>query len=572
MTAPTGSAEDRSAGDACDGVGDLGGTQRAEVPTVMIGDRVLAALRRFGRWVAAPVALSLPMMGWFVAFHPAVMTNDSLAIWKQATEDRVVDGGSPLYVSLAWASSLLVGSPWLLIVGQILLLAVAFCEIGRALVRLGVPRWFVWPVTIIAVCQPTVGAFSVQMWKDVPYTACLLLVLASILRLVGARLDGAPNVYELRMLYVAATFAMFFRQNGLLVVVAIGLATIFFLGRPVRRPVLIVLAGAMMTFGVVRVAGYQVAGVEAAPAWLPVAWMASDIANVYESHPETFEPDDLELMSSMLPLDGWLAGADCYTLDFLVYGQPLDTDVLGDRREEVVDLWWEVLREQPGAVLGQHVCAASIAWRPMSVHDSISVMYTVSAGIDPNALQLSTDPLIDDANELALDILRTWDLRTWHWLTWRAATWIYPTYVIAVLLAVRRRSVIWLAPIAPMLAQQASLFVVNPAQDARYMIASLFAAYLLIPGLGFLLFQRRSRWVSAPARVDGAAALEPDDVGTETGDDAPHRGPVEHDEHGERDEPAGPDTEDLVEWPDEFEERDGTVIGDHRRARGGDAR
>ena len=290
MIVPTASADERSAREAGGGEvethgGATGAAQRSRHGRL--------ALHAFGRWALAPLVVSLPILFWFAAFHPAVMTNDSLAIWKQATQGRVIDGGSPLYIGLAWASSLVVGSPSLLIFGQIILLAISFCEVTRALIRLGVPRWFMWAVTGLAACQPTVGAFSVQMWKDVPYTACLLLVVASILRLVSARLDGSVHVYELRMLYVAATLAMLFRQNGLLVVAAVGLASVVLLGRRVRRPILVVLAGAVVTFGAVRVAAYPVAGVEPAPAWLPVAWMASDIANVYESHPETFEADDL---------------------------------------------------------------------------------------------------------------------------------------------------------------------------------------------------------------------------------------------------------------------------------------
>ncbi len=493
MTALTAPTADRS------GRGDDGAdAATSDGPSGPSGIR--DRLGAFARWSVPPLVVALPLLWWFLAFHPAVMTSDSLFIWKQATQGQVEDGGSPLYIGIAWLSSLVVASPALLVVGQILLLSVSFCEIARALIRLGVPRWFMWPVTFVAACQPTVGAFGVQMWKDVPYSACLLLLVAAMLRLVASRAEGAVRLYELRVLYVAGTLVMLFRQNGILVVGAVGVLALLVFGRGFRRPILVVLIGALATFGFIRVVGYRVAGVEPAPAWLSVAWMASDIANVYESHPQTFEPDDLALMSSMLPLESWRIGADCYTLDFLIYGEPLDTEVLGERRDEIADLWWEVLREQPGAVLEQHVCAASIAWRPMSVHDSISVMYTVSAGIDPNDLGLSSDPIVDEANEWAIDVLRLWDDRSWHWITFRAATWIYPTYAVAAALALRRRSLVWLAPVAPMLAQQASLFVVNPAQDARYMIASLFTAYLLIPGLGWLLLAPRRRWVRGSMR------------------------------------------------------------------------
>jgi hypothetical protein len=85
-----------------------------------------------------------------------------------------------------------------------------------------------------------------------------------------------------------------------------------------------------------------------------------------------------------------------------------------------------------------------------------------------------------------LDRLDENDLQSW---AWRAPGWIYLAYIAFTVVAVRRRRVLLLLPLLPLAMLQLTVFMVNPAQDARYMLPGLVFALLLLSGVS-LAFRR----------------------------------------------------------------------------------
>ena len=120
-----------------------------------------------------------------------------------------------------WLSSRLVDSPALVTLAQSLLLACGIVACGRGLVRLGVPPVATVVASVLVAWSPMVGAFSVSLWKDVPYAAVFLLASARTLDLVQARLSGdrnRPAVVSLTAWLIPLTLL---RQNGLILAVAL---------------------------------------------------------------------------------------------------------------------------------------------------------------------------------------------------------------------------------------------------------------------------------------------------------------------------------------------------------------
>ena len=77
-----------------------------------------------------------------------------------------------------WVSTTLFDSPSLLTLGQSLFLAAGIVAVARSLLRLGANRKAVYGVTAVVAVSPMVGAFSVSLWKDIPYGAAFLLISA----------------------------------------------------------------------------------------------------------------------------------------------------------------------------------------------------------------------------------------------------------------------------------------------------------------------------------------------------------------------------------------------------------
>ncbi|MDQ2677790.1 MAG: hypothetical protein M3Y51_03525, partial [Actinomycetota bacterium] len=158
-------------------------TESPEASEVPVG----AQPSTFGRWTAAarsavrpaevvPVLVVwAPMVLWFLAMKPGIMTNDSVDVWGQIQTGDWVEWHPLAYTSVQWVSYQLVSSPALVTLAQSLALAWAIARILKIGVRLGLPAVPVWAGAALVALTPPVGAFSVHLWKDVPYTVAFLL-------------------------------------------------------------------------------------------------------------------------------------------------------------------------------------------------------------------------------------------------------------------------------------------------------------------------------------------------------------------------------------------------------------
>lgn len=447
-------------------------------------DRLTAVWTR-ARWPVALTALvDIPLLFWFLGFKPGIMTADSLSIWHQALVGRWSDAHPPAYIASMRVSQLLVDSPAVLTLGQQVYLASALAAVAIALRRIGAPRIPTYGALAIVACSPMVGAFSVSVWKDVPYSASLLHIGAALIELTRARrsrpahasLPGWPVAY----LAAAAFAATHSRQNGIIMVTALA-AVLFITLAGLRRRVILAWAAIFATVLLAKVVVYPLVDIAASPPELTVASLIHDLGAVVHHHPETIDDDDRAVLEQFAPLATWSSFYSCYTVDTLYYQAGLDYTRMDQLRDDLVAEWREALFEAPGTIIGHRLCAGSIAWRPMAVNSGTSVLYTVSAGIDPNQWNLETTPVVETFHGWGLDALREVGKRDREWYLWRAPTWIYGAYVALAIAAIRSRSKAVIVIGAPLLAQQLSVTTLNPAQDARYMMGALMLAVMLLP-------------------------------------------------------------------------------------------
>lgn len=427
----------------------------------------------------ATLLLWLPLLLWFAAFRPGIMSADSLAVWGQANGARWVDVQPPLYTAAMWASDRIVGSPSLLTLGQTLLLASALAAMAMSVVRAGANTALCWTLAGALVVSPMVGAFSVSLWKDIPYVAALLFIGARLVDVTVALIyDGRPAVDRaLRRLVGWSVLAVLLRQNGI-VLVAVLFAALLVALRGSRR---IVLVGGLGILGVLagaKLVVYPALDVAPAPEHSPIAIQLHDIAAVTAEAPQVLEAHDRELLGRVAPLEDWAAQYRLYGCDSAnwQFESAFDWNGAVGYRSEFVSLWFEVLTDASGVVARNRLCVTAIAWHPGVRGD----MYTVSRGIDPNDQGLTTIPVISGLNDIAIDVI---DLSERHasWFLWRGVVWVYLAYAALVVTVVRTRLCAYGLPIVMLIALQLSVMPFNPAQDARYMTGGLVLGGLLIP-------------------------------------------------------------------------------------------
>lgn len=440
--------------------------------------------RRAAHLLAWTALAWAPLLLWFAAFKPGIMSADSLGSWWQASTGNVSDDITPSYTALMKLSLVLTDSPSALAIGQQLLLASAFVAVAAALVHLGVHRWLVIACTAVLLCTPMVGAFSISLWKDIPYSAALLYCGAALVWLLARRNAGQRTARELAgpltLLLVAGCAAVVLRQNGVFFTGALG-GILFVSLKGARRWVFAGTACTGLVLVLLKSALYPLAGVDPSAEQLKYASLLHDVGAVVHHQPAALDADDRAELAELAPIEQWSRNYSCYTVNPLYYGANMRFESLAEDPAAFRAVWQELVLEEPATVLGHRVCAASIAWRPMAVDRRISVLYTVSNGIDPNGDGLATTPLWSDLNRLGRWLIGVVNNPSREWYLWRAPTWIYACYVALAVAAVRNRSALLLLPGAALLAQQLGVAVLNPAQDARYMMGSLMLAVLLLP-------------------------------------------------------------------------------------------
>ncbi len=425
------------------------------------------------------LAVWVPMFCYFIGFFPGLMTDDSFVHW-----DQVVGGGwrdlqPPAYTALLWVAERVAGSPWPLALAQSLLLAAAVVAVARALIRLGVPPKVMIGVTAVIAVTPMLGAFSIVIWKDIPYTALLLLASARLIDVARARFTGDQGSQRSGLLRMAGWLAAatLFRQNGFVLAIAL-LAILLIVLVGVRKTVLTGLAIVVLVLGVVKFAFYPLVGIEGANTYEKLSTIViHDIGAMTNRAPEAFTPKDRRLLATVAPLRTWKREFNTYGCYNANWQYEFDFRAVFGNGDKWWGLWFDLVASHPFDILDNRLCSGSSAWNP----ELGGPQYSVPVKSIKHPSGIDTSPVIDLFNEVGTKLLfRVNDVDQFPY-TWRAPFWIYVADAGLIFVAIRRRQARWLLLALPMLAQQASVAFWGPVQDARYMIASLFYAWLVLP-------------------------------------------------------------------------------------------
>lgn len=476
--------------------------------------------RRFGplpgpREVAASVVpvlvLWAPMLLWYVALRPGVMTNDSMDIWTQVLTGDWVDWHPPAYTALNYLSRWVFGTPALTILSQTLALAWALSRVLRIGIRMGLPAVPVWVGGALLCLTPPVGAFSVHLWKDVPYTAGFLLVVALFATLALHRigLHPAPTTGA----YVAAGFGVvaldILRPNGFIVAVLCGAAALILSRRRllVGSVWVLALAAVMAIESILNpLAGVREAGDQQQAGLAPF-----DLGYLAVNHPEELDPEDLELVEELSPLSEWQRDFDCHWA-----AAPMDRLAPADRvarlRDRLQAAWRRALLSNPVEASLGHLCAASVAWNPIPSESERRHFETLHYAVIPNQVGMEATPvsqwLTDNARQA---IIRT-STPGWQPWFWRAPTWIYLGGVLLVVAAVRSRKLWPLFGLAPLVAQQLSVIAMT-GPHARYILPAGIAAFALLPAFAMAAVRARREGPGVEPHGDPEGGPEGDPEG-----------------------------------------------------------
>lgn len=466
--------------------------------------------------LAVYVACQAVLLLWWAAFYPGRSSPDSVTYTWEVMSGNWRGDHSVAYDAIVWLSYQITGGVAALTLLQTVAMAAALGYVCAMLRTLGVRGRWSAPAALVAVLLPSTGSFTVYVWKDVPFVTSSLVVFGALASLTARRLrrpapdrkaatgqDPAPARAEPRVrdrlltrdtwLLAAGCLGIgIFRNNDFPAIVCLGVVLVIaFTG--MRRRVAVATAVPLVVALLLSNVVYPSLGVERPRPDQVFALNYADIGVAYGKRPDTFTAADLAVMQKVAPLSHWGGpGADCNTADPMMR-PPMNRVLAGEINNQLMDLWFRVLKRTPGLIVDARICRASIAWAPWgaptNLYPDSNARYLngwhrgdyPSIRTLPHGTSLYPHPLSYKLNHLAVHSLHLSKKRGVQVVMWRGVDWTYVGYLAVLLVVIRRRRPVLLALAGLPLGLQLTVLVANPAQQWRYMSASIFLGALTLP-------------------------------------------------------------------------------------------
>ncbi|MEU7012347.1 DUF6020 family protein [Streptomyces sp. NPDC046385] len=481
--------------------------------------------------LAVYATTQLIFLVWWAAFYPGGMSYDSISYVWHVTTGHWMSNHSVAYDGLVWLSLQLTGDLALLTFAQSVAMAAALAYVVGTLRMFGVKGKWSFTAAVACAVLPSIGTFVIYVWKDVPFAIGAVVAFGATGRLAARRLRGESQLRdkvfrnEIAMLFAGFLAMGLFRNNGLLVAVIAVPVLLLTLPR-MRKWLLFATVVPVTIAALLQTVVYPAIGVITPTKDQVYAFNYADIAVVYGKVPQTFTQADKELMQKVAPLSHWGGrAANCYNADWAMK-KPMNRKAADQYNDQLIDLWFRILKRTPDQMISARVCRSHIAWSPFPGpvdkmgHTLISppsvpknlfgwADWNPEMADSPYRPILKIRPLNDTLHDAAFFTWKASKTPQLQWLLFRGAIWCYAAY--AVVLAFSRRNRSW-APVALLaipLALQLTVIAANPAPLARYMFAPMFLGILTLPLIGAKpTFTKRSK--PAPEEQEQKPATAPD--------------------------------------------------------------
>lgn len=447
-----------------------------------------AGVARVGErgWQAAGETLlyALPTMAssmfLLLAFHPGIMTTDSLNQWHQAGAGAYVDAHPVAYALFIAALRGLVDSPASVALAQAVLLALAVGWLVRTLRHaVSAPWWAAAIAAVLPAIYPLTAVTSITLWKDVPYAASVVGLTAFAI----ARTRGPAGPWSW-LLFVALLWScMSLRHNGIPVAIVAALV-VAVASRPARRGALLSLAAASMAFVLFKGPVHDALDVQAGN--VSPGLTGHHLAAHASQGNLPDDARDRALVQSINP-DTWVY--DCSITNPTVMDEDFNLQVAAAHTWDVVRIVAELAVERPDIQIGHALCASSMIWQmaprrylyafPFHPHDG-KVSWILPAPDSP--VESSRAPRL--AQAMGQVLLEHAGSRAW-----RPAAFLYVILFLGWTAYRRCRAPAALMVPALALAHTLPLAAVMVAQDARYQLP---VYYLCLASAPLLLFCARA--------------------------------------------------------------------------------
>lgn len=449
-------------------------------------------------WLAYSTPCVLAWCYYLWVFWPGLMSYDSFAQWHQVTNGQFDNWHPAFHTMTIWLITRVWNSPAAIALTQILVLS-AVVGWGLAMLRQkGMSRWLAVTICLLLALSPANGCTVITLWKDIPYSTCLLLMGLLTIEIVTSEGAWLERKWAWVFLGIVAALTALYRHNGL--PVAFGsLVILLLVYREQWRKFALALSLAFVCWLGVCGPLYNYAGVKPMPATLALCPVLHHIA----AHSVAGTPltaDQQALMAEVHPLIDGKWPYDPTNVEPMFDGK-LNVERVEASRSELIRLFLSLAWRRPMVDLKHIVLNSAMMWRitqpgmmfALNIVNGKALRMNPEIRNDPR--QIIGGPLVEVAGALPPGLAASVKPE-WSWCIWHPALPLYLLLLGAVVAAVRARRWQYLLFAMPAGLQSLCLAMVITAPDFRYQWGVSLMG--VIVG-GFTLF-------STPRRIAADAA------------------------------------------------------------------
>lgn len=425
--------------------------------------------RKVSKWKVLLYALPslLVSMSFLIAFYPGAMTPDSLAQWDQALTHKYTDWHPVVHTMLLSVLLSVWESPAVIALFQMILIGATVGFAGWSLEQARIPKPFIWIVLVLFAVSPVHSISSITLWKDVAYSAALLLFTLLMFRIVRTSGRVLTNWSFISLYALTGFMVMFFRHNGFPVFIIV---TFFVLVmyRSYWVKLVPVAVGMILIYQIVVHPVYTALDVYPSDAQEMLSIPTQQIAAIVTEDGEMTEKQ-VDYVNRIFPIDKWHEKYNPYSVDSIKFSWgDYDRFTIYDDWGRYARTYAQLVKQNPDIAASALFKQTSLIWQINEPEDGYTSKYTTH---------------IYRNNEYGLEnriLSEPLKMRAFHYLKnadesipflWRPAFYTALALLFTYITYLRNNWRAWLL-LLPVALNTGAVFVGLPAQDFRYLLAN----------------------------------------------------------------------------------------------------
>lgn len=436
------------------------------------------------KWLKYSLIVFLCWVPLFLAFFPGIVSNDTAVQIRQAIGEgewtnwhpvaHTAFMALPITIGFNIFGDLTAGIALATITQMIVLSLILGYTIDWIISKTG-KIWVGWLLLLFYAFCPIVSCYSIILWKDVIFSALILLLVIKVLDLmIKEQRNDIIGLNNLIIVFVVATGVAFFRNGGFLIVLMITIS-LFVYYKNCRKK--IILIGLMSLIAVFVIQGpiYSLIGIKKSPFVESLSVMVQQVGYVV-AHDE-LSGEERDALSKYVVIDELSKQYDPFNAD--PAKNSTYYEVVEENKVGFISLWFKMFWSHIGSYIKAYILQTYSYWYPESISWSITLEHNhedVWLTEDYNDLSLIGNDARDLIRKIEYGIMNT------SWLGWISSVGLmFWSIIYLVIVFLYQKKYYILVSMSCILVYMISLLVASPVSGMfRYVFSLLLCMPVLI--------------------------------------------------------------------------------------------